>query len=78
MKKKPLPSFNQLFQDPDHVGQSEYWAIYETVHDGAEIVDPDKPLDREQFNQILGILGEFEAVARCYLRDIVNRGYTHV
>lgn len=48
------------FSDPDSVGESEYRAVYDTIHDGLAEVPPE-----ERLEMVLAMLEQFEKIAHC-------------
>lgn len=58
----------QVFDDPDIIGQGEYTAIYEFL------LNPDL---RDDADLIAGVLSEFSGWAQCMLERMWKRGLVH-
>lgn len=63
----------EVFSDPDMVGQSEYYAIYEILSNAVEQADDDGEPQEETEDLIKGILREFILIATQMLDDLKTK-----
>ena len=60
----------EVFQDPDMVGQSEYFAIFEILSNWVEQAQDEEETKKEIENHIKAIIEEFIGIARGMLKDL--------